>query len=80
MDDLKAVSKAINYLREYQLFTLEDLDTALQGVSEKARTEALSVRANQVLPRTKQTATGAESSAAQKTEYATLTGTCRFLL
>ena len=38
MDDLKAVSQAINYLREHQLFTLEDLDTALQGVNEKART------------------------------------------
>ena len=36
MDDLKAVSKAINYLRDHELFTLEDLDTALQGVNEKA--------------------------------------------
>ena len=36
MDDLKAVSQAINYLREHQLFTLEDLDTALQGVNERA--------------------------------------------
>ena len=31
------LSQAINYLREHQLFTLEDLDTALQGVNEKAR-------------------------------------------
>ena len=36
-DDLKAVSKALIYLKEHELFTLEDLDTALQGVSEKAR-------------------------------------------
>ncbi|MCG4693992.1 MobA/MobL family protein [Coprococcus eutactus] len=36
MDDLKAVSQAINYLREHQLLTLEDLDTALQGVNERA--------------------------------------------
>lgn len=35
---MKAVSQAVNYLREHQLFTLEDLDTALQGVNEKART------------------------------------------
>ena len=38
MDDLKAVSQALIYLKEHELFTLEDLDTALQGVSEKART------------------------------------------
>ena len=38
MDDLKAVSKALIYLKEHELFTLEDLDTALQGVNEKART------------------------------------------
>jgi hypothetical protein len=31
-DDLKAVSKAMIYLKEHELFTLEDLDTALQGV------------------------------------------------
>ena len=37
-DDLKAVSKALIYLKEHELFTLEDLDTALQGVNEKART------------------------------------------
>ena len=36
-DDLKAVSKAVVYLKEHELFTLEDLDTALQGVNEKAR-------------------------------------------
>ena len=36
-DDLKAVSKAIIYLKEHELFTLEDLDTALQGMSEKAK-------------------------------------------
>ena len=38
MDDLKAVSQAINYLCDHELFTLEDLETALQGVNEKART------------------------------------------
>ena len=37
-DDLKAVSKALIYLKEHALFTLEDLDTALQGVNEKAQT------------------------------------------
>ena len=37
LEDLKAVSKAVIYLKEHELFTLEDLDTALQGVSEKAR-------------------------------------------
>ena len=37
-DDLKAVSQALIYLKEHELFTLEDLDTALQGVNEKART------------------------------------------
>ena len=36
-DDLKAVSKAMIYLKEHELFTLEDLDTALQGMSEKAK-------------------------------------------
>lgn len=36
-DDLKAVSHAMIYLKEHDLFTLEDLDTALQGVNEKAR-------------------------------------------
>ena len=36
-DDLKAVSKAIICLKEHELFTLEDLDTALQGMSEKAK-------------------------------------------
>ena len=36
-DDLKAVSKATIYLNEHELFTLEDLDAALQGVNEKAR-------------------------------------------
>lgn len=38
MDDLKAVSQAMIYLKDHELFTLEDLDTALQGVNEKART------------------------------------------
>jgi predicted nucleic acid-binding Zn-ribbon protein len=37
VDDLKAVSKAVNYLKEQGLFTLEDLDTALQGVNEKSK-------------------------------------------
>lgn len=37
-DDLKAVSKAVIYLKEHALTTLEDLDSALQGVNEKART------------------------------------------
>ena len=36
-DDLKAVSRAMIYLKEHELFTLEDLDTALQGMNEKAR-------------------------------------------
>ena len=36
-DDLKAVSKALIYLKEHELFTLEDLDTAPQGVNEKSR-------------------------------------------
>ena len=36
-DDLKAVSKAMIYLKEHELFTLEDLDAALQGMSEKAK-------------------------------------------
>ena len=36
-DDLKAVSKAMIYLKAHELFTLEDLDTALQGMSEKAK-------------------------------------------
>ena len=35
-DDLKAVSKALIYLKEHELFSLEDLDTALQGVNQKA--------------------------------------------
>ena len=35
-DDLKAVSHAMIYLKEHELFTLEDLDTALQGMNEKA--------------------------------------------
>ena len=37
VDDLKAVSKAMIYLKEQGLFTLEDLDSALQGMSEKSR-------------------------------------------
>ena len=36
-DELKAASKAIIYLKEHELFTLEDLDAALQGMSEKSR-------------------------------------------
>lgn len=36
-DDLKAVSKAIIYLKEHELFTLEDLDAALQGMREKSK-------------------------------------------
>jgi len=36
--DLKAVSQAMNYLQNHELFTLEDLDAALQGVNEKAGT------------------------------------------
>ena len=36
-DDLKAVSKAIIYLKEHELFMLEDLDAALQGMSEKSK-------------------------------------------
>ena len=36
-DDLKAVSKAMIYLKEHELFTLKDLDTALQGMSEKTK-------------------------------------------
>ena len=35
---MKAVSKAVNYLKAHGLFTLEDLDAALQGVSEKSKT------------------------------------------
>ena len=35
-DDLKAVSHAMIYLKEHELFTLEDLDTTLQGMNEKA--------------------------------------------
>ena len=36
-DDLKAISKAVIYLKEHELFTLEDLDTALQEMSEKSK-------------------------------------------
>ena len=36
-DDLKAVSKAMIYLKEHELFTPEDLDTALQEMSEKSK-------------------------------------------
>ena len=35
-DDLKAVSQAIIYQKEHELFMLEDLDAALQGMSEKS--------------------------------------------
>ena len=31
-DDLKTISQATVYLQQHELFTLEDLDTALQGV------------------------------------------------
>ena len=34
---MKAASKAIIYLKEHELFTLEDLDAALQGMSEKSK-------------------------------------------
>ena len=43
-DDLKAVSKAVNYLKEQGLFTLEDLDAALQGVNEKAKTISAEIK------------------------------------
>ena len=33
---MKAVSNALNYLQKHGLFTLEDLDTALQGMNERA--------------------------------------------
>ena len=33
---MKAVSKALIYLKDHELFTLEDLDTALQGVNQRA--------------------------------------------
>ena len=36
-DALKAVSRAIIYLKEHEIFTLEDLDAALQGMSEKSK-------------------------------------------
>ena len=36
-DDLKAVSKAMIYLQEHELFTLEDLDAALQGMNQKSK-------------------------------------------
>lgn len=36
-DDLKAVSRATVYLQNRKLFTLEDLDAALQSVNEKAK-------------------------------------------
>ena len=35
-DDLKTFANAVNYLKAHELFTLEDLDTALQGVNERA--------------------------------------------
>ena len=44
VDDLKAVSKAVNYLKEQGLFTLEDLNTALQGVNEKAKTISAEIK------------------------------------
>ncbi len=34
---MKAVSKAIIYLKEHELFTLEDLNAVLQGMSEKSK-------------------------------------------
>jgi len=36
VDDLKAVSNALNHLQKHGLFTLKDLDTALQGMNERA--------------------------------------------
>ena len=33
---MKTISQATVYLQRHELFTLEDLDIALQGVSEKA--------------------------------------------
>ena len=36
-DDLKSVSESMVYLKEHELFTLEDLDVALQGMSEKTK-------------------------------------------
>jgi predicted nucleic acid-binding Zn-ribbon protein len=44
VDDLKAVSQAMNYLQEHELFTLEDLDAALQGVNEKAKTISAEIK------------------------------------
>ena len=38
VDDLKTVSKAVSYLKEHGLFTLEYLDAALQGMDEKSKT------------------------------------------
>ena len=51
-------------------------------IRDRARTEALSYRENEVPAGAGQETAGAEISAAQteKTEYGTLTGTCRFLL
>ena len=36
-DDLKTISQATVYLQRHELFTLEDLDAALQGVNEKGK-------------------------------------------
>ena len=36
-DDLKTISQATVYLQRHELFTLEDLDAALQGMSEKSK-------------------------------------------
>ena len=41
-DDLKAVSKAIIYLKEHELFTLEDLDAALQGMRDVYKRQPVS--------------------------------------
>ncbi len=49
------------------------------GSREEARTEALRNGESEVPAGAGQETAGAESSAAQKTEYGTLTGTCRFL-
>ena len=35
-DDLKTFANVVNYLKAQELFTLEDLDTALQGMNERA--------------------------------------------
>ena len=50
-DDLKTISQATVYLQQHELFTLEDLDTALQGVSDKATSirEDMQKAANRII-------------------------------